>query len=144
VKKTKTGFSTDTGVLEILSLQHPLPKKILEYRTLTKLKNTYIDVLPTLINPHTGRIHTTLNQMVVSTGRLSSSDPNLQNIPIRGEDGVKIREPLCPKMAASLSLPIIPRSSFVSLHISQRTRSSSRHFCGMKTFIPLWHKIFLE
>jgi DNA polymerase I len=92
VKKTKTGFSTDTEVLETLSLQHPLPRKILEYRTLTKLKNTYIDVLPTLINPHTGRIHTTFNQMVVSTGRLSSSDPNLQNIPIRGEEGMKIRQ----------------------------------------------------
>jgi DNA polymerase-1 len=97
VKKTKTGFSTDTGVLEILSLQHPLPKKILEYRTLTKLKNTYIDVLPTLINPHTGRIHATFNQMVVSTGRLSSSDPNLQNIPIRGEEGMKIRQAFVPE-----------------------------------------------
>ena len=97
VKKTKTGFSTDTGVLEILSLQHPLPRKILEYRTLTKLKNTYIDVLPSLINPHTGRIHTTFNQMVVSTGRLSSSDPNLQNIPIRGEDGMKIRQAFVPE-----------------------------------------------
>ena len=92
VKKTKTGFSTDTKVLETLSLEHPLPGKILEYRTLTKLKNAYIDVLPTLINPHTGRIHTTYNQMVVTTGRLSSSDPNLQNIPIRGEDGMKIRQ----------------------------------------------------
>jgi DNA polymerase-1 len=97
VKKTKTGFSTDTEVLETLSLQHPLPRKILEYRTLTKLKNTYIDVLPTLINPHTGRIHTTFNQMVVSTGRLSSSDPNLQNIPIRGEAGVKIRQAFVPE-----------------------------------------------
>ncbi|MBA4391667.1 MAG: DNA polymerase I [Syntrophus sp. (in: bacteria)] len=97
VKKTKTGFSTDTGVLETLSLEHPLPKKILEYRTLTKLKNTYIDVLPTLINSHTGRIHTTLNQMVVATGRLSSSDPNLQNIPIRGEEGMKIRQAFVPE-----------------------------------------------
>jgi DNA polymerase-1 len=97
VKKTKTGFSTDTEVLETLSLQHPLPMKILEYRTLTKLKNTYIDVLPTLINPHTGRIHTTFNQMVVSTGRLSSSDPNLQNIPIRGEEGMKIRQAFIPE-----------------------------------------------
>jgi len=97
VKKTKTGFSTDTEVLETLSLQHPLPGKILEYRTLTKLKNTYIDVLPVLINPHTGRIHTTFNQMVVSTGRLSSSDPNLQNIPIRGEEGMKIRQAFVPE-----------------------------------------------
>jgi DNA polymerase I len=91
-KKTKTGYSTDIEVLEKLSLVHPLPKEILEYRTLTKLKNTYIDVLPTLINPRTGRIHASFNQMVVATGRLSSSDPNLQNIPIRGEAGRKIRE----------------------------------------------------
>ncbi|MBP1747480.1 MAG: polA [Deltaproteobacteria bacterium] len=96
VKKTKTGYSTDTGVLEILSESHPLPTMILEYRSLTKLKNTYIDVLPTLINPGTGRIHTTFNQMVVATGRLSSSDPNLQNIPIRGEEGPKIRESFVP------------------------------------------------
>jgi len=102
VKKTKTGYSTDIEVLETLSLQHPLPKKILEYRTLTKLKNTYIDVLPTLINPHTGRIHTTFNQMVVATGRLSSSDPNLQNIPIRGEEGMKIREAFVPEKGCIL------------------------------------------
>jgi len=102
VKKTKTGYSTDIEVLETLSLQHPLPKKILEYRTLTKLKNTYIDVLPTLINPHTGRIHTTFNQMVVATGRLSSSDPNLQNIPIRGEEGMKIRGAFVPEKGCIL------------------------------------------
>ncbi len=102
VKKTKTGFSTDIEVLEALSLQHPLPKKILEYRTLTKLKNTYIDVLPTLINPRTGRIHTTFNQMVVATGRLSSSDPNLQNIPIRGEEGMKIRGAFVPESGCIL------------------------------------------
>jgi DNA polymerase-1 len=96
-KKTKTGYSTDIEVLEKLSLVHPLPKEILEYRTLTKLKGTYIDVLPTLINPHTGRIHASFNQMVVATGRLSSSDPNLQNIPIRGEEGRKIREAFVPE-----------------------------------------------
>ncbi|MHB8110926.1 MAG: DNA polymerase I [Syntrophorhabdaceae bacterium] len=96
VKKTKTGYSTDTGVLEALAENHPLPGIILEYRSLTKLKNTYIDVLPTLINPKTGRIHTTFNQMVAATGRLSSSDPNLQNIPIRGEEGPKIRECFVP------------------------------------------------
>jgi DNA polymerase-1 len=91
-KKTKTGYSTDIEVLEKLSLIHPLPKEILEYRTLTKLKNTYIDVLPALMSPRTGRIHASFNQMVVATGRLSSSDPNLQNIPIRGEEGRRIRE----------------------------------------------------
>ncbi|HEX2966218.1 MAG TPA: DNA polymerase I, partial [Syntrophorhabdaceae bacterium] len=96
-KKTKTGFSTDTGVLETLALEHPMPRKILEYRTLTKLKNTYVDVLPTLISPRTGRIHASFNQMIVSTGRLSSSDPNLQNIPIRGDEGVKIRHAFIPE-----------------------------------------------
>jgi len=96
VKKTKTGFSTDTEVLETLSAIHPLPQKILSYRTLSKLKSTYIDVLPNLINPRTGRIHASFNQMVVATGRLSSSDPNLQNIPIRGEEGKKIREAFVP------------------------------------------------
>jgi len=97
VKKTKTGYSTDTEVLEKLSSLHPLLKEILEYRTLTKLKGTYIDVLPTLIDPYTGRIHASFNQMVVATGRLSSSDPNLQNIPIRGEEGRKIREAFIPE-----------------------------------------------
>jgi DNA polymerase-1 len=97
VKKTKTGYSTDIEVLQILSIEHPLPKEILEYRTLTKLKGTYIDVLPTLINPLTGRIHASFNQMVVATGRLSSSDPNLQNIPIRGDEGMKIREAFVPE-----------------------------------------------
>jgi DNA polymerase I len=97
VKKTKTGYSTDTEVLQTLSIEHPLPKEILEYRTLTKLKGTYIDVLPKLINPLTGRIHASFNQMVVATGRLSSSDPNLQNIPIRGEEGMKIRGAFVPE-----------------------------------------------
>jgi DNA polymerase-1 len=92
VKKTKTSFSTDNEVLQILSEQHPLPAEILEYRTLAKLKGTYIDTLHTFIHPQSGRIHASFNQMVVATGRLSSSDPNLQNIPIKGVEGRKIRE----------------------------------------------------
>ena len=91
IKKTKTGASTDADVIEALSGMHPLPAKILEYRTLTKLKGTYIDTLPALVNPRTGRLHTTFGQAVAATGRLSSSDPNLQNIPIRSEIGKKIR-----------------------------------------------------
>jgi DNA polymerase-1 len=91
IKKTKTGASTDADVLEELAAMHPLPAKILEYRTLTKLKGTYIDALPALVNPRTGRLHTTFDQAVAATGRLSSSDPNLQNIPIRSEIGKKIR-----------------------------------------------------
>ncbi|MEW6675603.1 MAG: DNA polymerase I [Nitrospirota bacterium] len=91
-KKTKTGFSTEMGVLEELAESHELPREILNYRSLSKLKTTYVDVLPSLINPRTGRIHTSFNQAVTATGRLSSSEPNLQNIPIRGEWGKRIRE----------------------------------------------------
>ncbi len=91
-KKTKTGFSTDMGVLEELAETHELPREILNYRSLTKLKTTYIDVLPTLVNPKTGRVHTSFNQTVTATGRLSSSEPNLQNIPVRGEWGRRVRE----------------------------------------------------
>ena len=91
IRKTKTGASTDADVLEELAALHPLPAKIIEYRTLTKLKGTYIDALPALVNPRTGRLHTTFHQAVAATGRLSSSDPNLQNIPIRSEIGRKIR-----------------------------------------------------
>jgi DNA polymerase-1 len=92
VKKTKTGYSTDVDVLEELAHVHPLPAEILKYRTLSKLKSTYVDALPELINPRTGRLHTSLNQTVTATGRLSSSAPNLQNIPIRTEIGREIRQ----------------------------------------------------
>ncbi|MCH7677081.1 DNA polymerase I, partial [candidate division KSB1 bacterium] len=90
-RKTKTGYSTDAAVLEELARIHELPKTLLEYRELTKLKSTYVDALPNLINPETGRLHTSYNQTVAATGRLSSSDPNLQNIPIRTEIGREIR-----------------------------------------------------
>ena len=95
-KKTKTGYSTDVKVLEELSRVHPLPKKMLEHRTFAKLKSTYVDVLPTLVNRTTGRIHTSFNQAITATGRLSSSDPNLQNIPIRGDEGKRIRQAFVP------------------------------------------------
>jgi DNA polymerase-1 len=92
IRRTKTGFSTEVEVLEQLALSHPLPAQILQYRSLAKLKSTYLDALPQLVHPETGRIHTSLNQAVAATGRLSSSDPNLQNIPIRTEMGRRIRE----------------------------------------------------
>jgi len=92
VKKTKTGASTDVEVLEKLSPLHPLPKELLRYRELSKLKSTYVDALPELINKKTGRLHTSFNQAVTATGRLSSSNPNLQNIPIKTEEGRKIRK----------------------------------------------------
>jgi DNA polymerase-1 len=91
-RRTKTGYSTDASVLEGLKGLHPVIQPLLDYRQLTKLKSTYIDALPALVNPKTGRVHTTFNQTGTTTGRLSSSDPNLQNIPIRGELGRQIRK----------------------------------------------------
>jgi DNA polymerase-1 len=102
VKKTKTGYSTDVDVLTKLSLQHDLPLEILGYRNLSKLKSTYIDALPKLIHPKTGRVHTSYNQTVTATGRLSSSDPNLQNIPIRSEEGNRIRQAFIPEKGRSI------------------------------------------
>jgi DNA polymerase-1 len=91
-KKTKTGFSTELSILEELAESHDLPREVLNYRSLSKLKTTYVDVLLPLINPKTGRIHTSFKQTVTATGRLSSTEPNLQNIPIRGSWGKRIRE----------------------------------------------------
>ncbi|MGO9614044.1 MAG: DNA polymerase I [Dissulfurispiraceae bacterium] len=92
LKKTKTGYSTGMDILEELAKSHDLPGEILNYRTLFKLKTTYIDTLPVHVNKKTGRLHTSFNQTVTATGRLSSSEPNVQNIPIRGPWGTKIRE----------------------------------------------------
>jgi len=92
IEKTKTGYSTREAVLRELASDHKLPNLLIKYRELTKLKSTYIDALPLLINPRDGRVHTSFNQTVTATGRLSSSEPNLQNIPIRTELGRKIRK----------------------------------------------------
>ncbi len=91
VRRGKTGLSTDVDVLTRLAAEHPLPARILDYRGLAKLKSTYVDTLPALVDARTGRVHTSFNQTVAATGRLSSSDPNLQNIPIRTEEGRRIR-----------------------------------------------------
>jgi DNA polymerase I len=91
LKRTKTGPSTDQDVLERLAPLHSLPARIIEHRQMQKLKGTYLDALPTMVNPETGRIHCSFNQVVAATGRLSSSDPNLQNIPIRTEEGRRVR-----------------------------------------------------
>ncbi len=95
--KKKTGYSTDVEVLNQLAEHHELPEKILRYRSLGKLKSTYSDALLELIHPETGRIHTSFNQAITATGRLSSSDPNLQNIPIRTDEGKMIREAFVPE-----------------------------------------------
>lgn len=104
IKKTKTGYSTDAGVLEELAAAHSLVAKVLEYRQLMKLKSTYTDGLAALINPETGRLHTSFHQTVTATGRLSSSEPNLQNIPIRLEQGRLIRKVFIPCRAGNLLL----------------------------------------
>jgi len=95
--KKKTGYSTDVDVLEVLAEQHELPGLILRHRTLAKLKSTYADALIDLTNPETGRIHTSYNQTVTATGRLSSSEPNLQNIPVRTDEGKEIRKAFIPR-----------------------------------------------
>ncbi|MGH7261986.1 MAG: DNA polymerase I, partial [Nitrospiraceae bacterium] len=92
LRKTKTGYSTDEDTLTQLAVQHELPAQILNYRSISKLKSTYVDAFPALVNPETHRLHTSLNQTVAATGRLSSTEPNLQNIPIKGEHGFRIRE----------------------------------------------------
>jgi len=96
IKKIKTGASTNAEVLEELAGQFEIAKRLLDYRQLQKIKSTYIDVLPTLVNPRTGRIHTSFNQTITVTGRLSSSNPNLQNIPAKGEMAKRIREAFVP------------------------------------------------
>jgi DNA polymerase-1 len=96
-RKTKTGWSTDAAVLEKLEADHPVVPLVLEHRTLSKLKSTYVDALPLLVEPETGRVHTDFNQAVTATGRLSSSNPNLQNIPVRTEFSRRIRKAFLPQ-----------------------------------------------
>ncbi|MBI5190611.1 MAG: DNA polymerase I [Nitrospirae bacterium] len=124
-RKTKTGFSTDEEVLTTLALSHELPAEILNYRELYKLKSTYVDALPRLVNRKTGRLHTSLNQAVAATGRLSSSDPNLQNIPIRGEWGGRIRR--------AFAAP--PGRVIISADYSQVELRIMAHLAGDESFI---------
>ena len=126
LKRTKTGPSTDASVLEDLAAQgHTLPLKILEYRKIEKLRNTYVDALPRLVNPETGRIHTSFNQAVAATGRLSSSDPNLQNIPVRTELGAEIRKGFVPEEGRL----------FVSVDYSQIELRILAHLSGDAGFV---------
>ncbi|MBI4609684.1 MAG: hypothetical protein HY726_11830 [Candidatus Rokubacteria bacterium] len=130
VKRTKTGYSTDADVLAELALGHPLPARILEHRTLAKLKSTYTDVLPGLIHPVTGRIHTSFNQLVTATGRLSSSEPNLQNIPIRTELGRRIRQAFIPE----------PGHSFLAADYSQIELRILAHLSGEETLMESFQR----
>jgi DNA polymerase I len=122
--RRKTGItkqpSTDQETLEELALEHPLPKKLLEHRKIAKLKSTYVDALPAMMNPDTGRVHAAFNQAVAATGRLSSSDPNLQNIPIRTADGSRIRQAFVPE----------PGWVLLAADYSQIELRLLAHFCG--------------
>jgi DNA polymerase-1 len=121
LRKTKTGYSTDISVLAKLVNDHPIIEKIITYRELSKLKSTYIEALPKLINPRTGKLHTTFNQAGTATGRLSSSNPNLQNIPIKGEWGQKIRRAFVPSRKADV---------FIAADYSQIELRLLAHFSG--------------
>ncbi len=120
VRKTKTGPSTDASVLEELAHAHPLPEAILRFRMLAKLKSTYVDALPPLVNPQTGRIHSNFNQSVAATGRLSSNNPNLQNIPIRTAEGRRVRE----------AFVAAPGFRLLSADYSQVELRLLAHLCG--------------
>jgi DNA polymerase-1 len=126
LKKTKTGASTDASVLEELAaLGHEVPRQLLEYRELEKLRSTYVEALPNLVNPDTGRIHTSFNQTVAATGRLSSSDPNLQNIPIRTPLGREIRK----------GFVADPGHVFLGVDYSQIELRILAHFSGDEAFV---------
>lgn len=129
-KKGKTMPSTNADVLESLSIEYPIAKKILEYRSLEKLRSTYLDSLPEEVNPQTGRIHCTFNQSVTATGRLSSQDPNLQNIPVRSELGQKIRSSFRPQD---------PSWSFLSADYSQIELRILAHVCEDPGLLEAFH-----
>ena len=136
-KKTKTGqYVTSEDVLESIKTRHPVVELILQYRGLKKLLGTYVDALPLLVNPKTGRIHTSYNQTVTATGRLSSSNPNLQNIPVRDEDGKEVRKAFIPE----------PGCKFFSADYSQIELRIMAHLSGDKNMIEdfkLGHDIHL-
>ncbi|HEX8452650.1 MAG TPA: DNA polymerase I [Longimicrobium sp.] len=126
IKRTKTGASTDVDVLQALAAQgHTLPTLLMKYRQLEKLRGTYVEALPVMVNPETGRIHTSFNQTVAATGRLSSTDPNLQNIPIRTEMGAEIRRGFIPAEG----------NVFVSADYSQIELRILAHYSGDPAFV---------
>jgi DNA polymerase-1 len=130
VKRTKTGFSTDESVLEQLAAQHELPGRILAYRRLAKLKSTWVDALPPLVDERTGRIHPVFHQTGAATGRLSSSNPNVQNIPIRSEEGIRIREAFVPAEGCVL----------LSADYSQLELRIMAHYSGDESLVAAFHE----
>ena len=137
-KKTKTGaWSTSASILEDLAEEgHALPQKILEWRQVSKLKSTYTDALPGFVHPQTHRVHTGYALAATTTGRLSSSEPNLQNIPVRTEEGRKIRRAFVAEPGLSSSRRIIPRSSCGCSPRSRTFRPSGRRSATASTFTP--------
>ena len=135
-KKTASGTpSTDEEVLSELALDYPLPKLILEFRALSKLKSTYTDKLPQMADPEDGRVHTTFGQATAVTGRLASSDPNLQNIPVRTAEGRRVREAFIAKPGCKLiSADYSQIELRIMAHISQ-AKDFSRLSEKVKTFI---------
>ncbi len=130
VKKTKTGYSTDESVLEQLSVHHELPAAVLAWRRLAKLKSTYVDALPPLVDPKSGRIHPTFHQAGAATGRLASSNPNVQNIPIRTPEGVRIREAFIPSEGRLL----------LSADYSQMELRILAHYSGDESLIDAFER----
>ncbi|MFQ5741045.1 MAG: DNA polymerase I [Acidobacteriota bacterium] len=132
IKKTRKAghYATGVEVLEVLAEDHEIARLILDYRELTKLKNTYLDALPRLVNPQTGRIHTSYNQMVAATGRLSSSNPNLQNIPIKGQHGRRIRRAFIAE----------PGFQLLSADYSQIELRVMAHLSGDPVLIEAFHR----
>ncbi len=142
-RKTKTGFSTDEEVLTQLARRHELPATLLSYRQLAKLKSTYVDALPKMIHPETGRIHTSLNQTVTATGRLSSSEPNLQNIPIRTDIGRRIREAFIAEPGrVLLSADYSQIELRILAHLSQDTRLQDAFHRGEDIHVRTASEIF--
>ena len=129
-RKTKTGYSTDAVVLERLAGDHPVVNLILQHRTLSKLKGTYVDALPALVEPTTGRVHTDFNQAVTATGRLSSSNPNLQNIPIRTAFSRQVRQAFLPK----------PGWQLISADYSQIELRILAHLCGEPLLLDAYNR----
>ncbi|UCG11260.1 MAG: DNA polymerase I [Deltaproteobacteria bacterium] len=129
-KKTKTGYSTAMDVLSALTPHHPLPEEVLNYRSLMKLKSTYVDPLPRLVDPESGRLHTSYNQTVTVTGRLSSSEPNLQNIPVRSEEGREIRRAFVPDSGCQL----------ISADYSQIELRILAHYTGDRALVEAFRR----